>query len=680
MTTAEWQAQLDACGGDLSQDALVNLLYARGPNALFSETVMKMHDFQPFSNYRYFSSLLPTRVWKDWQGTTEQGTVYHPAHIPFNLGVFQRSMQICDPSSLNECHTDYCEIPRGGVTSLPELEMYKAGFKTERMCIANIRTSNMAKQIARLIIDERFNLDEQIMSHFYTMAVIRMLGHKWVLEGTTDADGQITPVANANPYNALGGYRYSYMQPLFPQVGNLENVLPLDFFTLDSFGRALTTSRNPNFIARGPRNTPIFSLWHGDDWYKAEMLDNPEWVEKMKVWMDYNKIPGYTMEDGQGEIVGNFAFHQMPGLPRFAESTAGGLTIVQEGREVAVDTGNRVIHNWAEWDNAPFIMTIALGKNIGEMLSRPSITEGIEGRPIMPINGNGDWVYRNDYDKDCNPDLNMPYFQKRYEMGFRMLNPDAGWGFISRARKFRLRPLNTCSLRPLIKINPVSNTCSIVTIGCNPLNDRVPNTFMQQGIARKVLCSGALCGADDIYRVTIRRENIDSISPGENPFELCQCGDSITLNINNASNVFQRQETGTIIDFIRPNTRVPHPVMLIQLDDALEAGECIASVDCPDATPGVGTVVACVDNGDDDTIAVNSVKLVLDSQLDVDTVGDDVEIKYYDAEGTLLDTINGDIVTFNHETYTYKISVRAPDTELSCESNPTAATVTVNAA
>ena len=661
MTKVEWLAAVDACGGDMSQDALINLVFKDGPNALWTDVANQMHQGQKYSMYRYLTSLFPSRVWADWQGTTELGQQYHNAYMPFDLSQFQRSMQVCSPDSMNECHTDYCEIPQGGITSIPELEMYKWGYKTRPMCIANIRTSMRAKQMAMNIVNERFHVDENVMNTFYIMALIRMLGHKWTLELQKDATtGALEPFANSNPRNMLGGYRYSYGNPLFPTVSNVQNIGALDFYTLDQLGRMLTESRNPNGTGMGPRGEPIFELWHGADWYRQEVVDNPEWIERNKYTMPMELLSGYTLEPGQKEIVGNFSMKVMPNLPRFAESTAGGLTVVQPMQQIDVDAGKQSIHSYVEWGNAPFVMTVALGRGIGEILTRPAISTGIEGQAIMPITGNGDWTYRNDYDKDCNEDLNKPHFRKRYEMGFRAKDLDAGWGFISRAKKFRIRPINSCDLRPVFAVNPGETACdSILTVGCNPQNDRVSNNIITATTARRVACGATMCGKDTIWRVNIRKENQDSVSPNQSPIGPCGCGDNIQVFIGDADGDTVKQATATIIEILRPNIVNPQWGMLIELEEALGATECIQYVSCRDETINEATVIHCIDSEASDNVAAGTVKFILDSPLPC-VAGSAVTIEYFDKDGGSLGTVAGEIDSFNVDQFSYVISSDEP--------------------
>lgn len=666
LTKEAWLAQIEACGGEMSQDQVINLVFKDGPSALWSETVNQMHVMYD-GMYNYLTGLFPTRQWGDWKGTTELGQVYHSPYLPIDMSIFQRSMQVCDPMNADECHTDYCEIPRGGITNLPELEMYKTGFKTEPMCIANIRTSEQAKQIATMIVNERFAVDQQVMNTFYTMALIRMLGHKFVLEYRQDG-ADVIPVDSNNPYNPVQGFRYHYMQPLFPAVGDLNNVMPLDFSVLDMFGRAFATSRNNNYIARGPRGEPIYEMWHAEDWYRQEMLDNKEWVDRVKYLMKTELLPGYRMagaEQTEKEIIGNFSLRQNDALPRFAESVHGGLAIVQTTKPVAVDIGTRPVHSYREYENAPFLMSAIIGKNVGEILTRPTLSTGIEGRPIQPISGTGEWIYRNDF-SECNDDLNKPHFRKRYEMGFRMLNPDAGYGFIHRAKKFRLRPVQTCDLRPIYKITPakIAPNCDVLTVGCNPNNLIMDNNILDDvANQRKIKCSSKVCGdsTSTIYRVEVRRESIDAISPDQNPLQDCACGDTVNVFIGDEDGDTVKVREATILDYYRPNVVNPNPIFIVQLASALAAGECLQYIGCQDDTPEEATVVSCTDSSEDESLESDQVRFLMDSAPDVINVGSIVTITYYDADGVSLGTVDGTVVSINPDTMTYVISSEEED-------------------
>lgn len=670
MTRSDWLAQVEACGGDMTQNQLIDLVYKDGPNAIWNDMVTQNHAVFDGAD-SYFRGMFPTVQWNDWQGIREIGTIYHNAYVPFDMGVWRRSMQICSPGDANECHTDYCQIPEGGISHLPEMEMYRTGVMTKPYCIANIRTSRQALQLAEKLVNERFAYDEMLINSFYTMAAIRMIGNKWVLSYTLDSTGQPVPTVNNNPYNALQGYSYNYMEPLYPQPPDLDMVLPMDLRFLDQFGRALTNSRNPNFISTGPRGEPIFQLWYPEDWYRTEILDLPEYKELMKYTMPVEMLPGYTNAPNGAtkEVIGNFVFKQMASLPRFAESSTGGLTVIQDMVEVPVDSGNRALYNYRQRDNAPFGMACAMGKNIGNIVTRPVITTGVEGRPIMPIGGpltgNDSWIYRNDYDKVCNPDLNMPYFKKRVELGFKQTNPDAGWGFIFRFKNFRIRPTNICDLRPKLVIDPVDSNCAILEIGCNPKN--VPtmagNNIITNDNIRTIQCQGKLCaGSTTIYRLEFTRQNSDSIAVNQNPLP-CGCGDHVDVLINDENGAFVAKIDGTLIDFARPNLSIG-PTWLVELASSLSDGQCIHGVVCVANNNDTANVVECQDDTDDSSLSNTKLRLTLDSLLDV-AVGDAVHVKWYTlpgGTGSLLGSLPATVSIVNYDDYIYTLTSTQPIT------------------
>lgn len=661
MTRADWLAQVQACGGDMTQSQLIDLIYKDGPNAIFNDMVNQNH-MQMDGMDAYFRGMFPTVEWSDWQGIREVGTIYHNAFIPFDMGVWRRTMQICSPGDANECHTDFCTIPQGGISHLPEMEMYRTGVKTEPFCIANIRTSRQALQLAERIVNERFAYDEMLINSFYTMAAIRMLGHKWVLSYTDDVNGNPIPTPNSNPYNALQGYSYNYMEPLFPQPPDLDKILPMDLRFLDQFGRALTNSQNPNFIAKGPRGEPIFMIWYPEDWYRTEILDLPEYKELMKYTMKVNLLPGYTnVDQGQEkEVIGNFAMRQMTQLPRFAESTTGGLTVIQDLVPVAVDSGSRALYNYRQRDNAPFGMALCLGKGLGNIVTRPTLSTGVEGRPIMPIGGsltgNESWIYRNPYDKECNPQENMPWFEKRVEIGFKQTNPDAGWGFIFAMKNFRVRPTNICDLRPKMVIAPVDSTCNILQIGCNPKNvaPMAGNNIITSDHTRTIQCQAVMCGINTIYRLEFTRQNADSIAVDQNPLP-CVCGDHVDVIVNSdTTGTFVAKVDGTLVSYERPNLH-QGPVWYVQLGSPLSTGQCIHAVVCVPNNNDSATVTECQDHTDDSTLANTKLRLTVDSLLDV-SVGDTVVVRWKNLAGSTIGTLHMTVSIINEDDFIYTLT------------------------
>jgi hypothetical protein len=177
-----------------------------------------------------------------------------------------------------------------------------------------------------------------------------------------------------------------------------------------------------------------------------------------------------------------------------------------------------------------------------------------------------------------------------------------------------------------------------------------------------------------MYRLTVRRENIDSINPDQNPLQGCECGDTVTVFIGDADGDTVKQRDAVIFDYIRPNVVNPNPTYIVQIASALTGAECIQSIGCKDATPTVATVEFCNGPDDDDTIEEGTLKFGLDSPIPCN-VGASVDIKYYTAADVLLDTIVGTIVSINPDTMTYVIS--SVDGDFACSIGETQAYVTV---
>lgn len=660
-TLTEWRARVEACGGRIEDSDIINNVYADSPSAMFDDVVRIKQLTDVHSAYRYFSQFLPVKQFPDWQGITEIGEEYHRPYVPIDFSIFQQTMLDCSPDKMDECDTNYCIIPEGGITKLPEHKMYKWGYETKRSCIANYRTSAKILKLAQEIINTRFAVEEAAINSFYLYAVLSLLGHKFTLE--LDDDGR--PVEDSNPYNFVAGYRYAYMQQKFPAPSDLNNISPLALQTLDDLGYGFAQAgRVKDAMGYGPRGEPLYELWVPNDWYRNEILNNPEHVERNKYFVKPQDLYGYRpigkTSPPERETIGNFIIKEMNMMPRFAESTQGGITMIQQFNEIDADIGTRPIMNYREFRNAPFGLAMILGKDMGNILTRPNLDTGVEGLPISPITGglsDNRWKYRNEYDPECNHDQNKPYWTKRFELGFKLNNADASAGFLYRMSRPRIRPINTCDLQPIFKVTPVQTECDVLTIGCNPPPAADNNIIENQTDVRRVQCSAMVCGdaASLIYRLKIVREDIDSISAGGEPLQGCSCGDEIHVLINNADGETVKERKATILDYVRPNVVNPQPMYVVKLASALSAGECIAFIACKDATPTVATVVACNDTSHDSEIPVGTVVFHLDSLLPCG-VGADVTITYRDDDGSGIGaTVTGTITEIDGETLRYTI-------------------------
>ena len=667
ITNSEYRAQLEACDW-LSDDAM-DLIVGRHTNMKINDSVRERH-FGACDGYGYFANFYNVAEWGDEQGQDELREIYFHPNINQSFQYFQRTMQICDPRSADECRTDYCKIPTGGYGQLPPIEMYKWGLETDRSCVGNLRHIRAFREWAQRVADVRFYADQQIMQMFYTLATIRMTGHKFVLEAQKDSLGNYIPFPDANPRNPLGGWKYSWLNPLFPAVDNPANIMPLSLDILQQLARRWTLFNNQSWVATGHRGDKIFEFWYPDDWYDQEVLQDGDNFEKLRTFMPNKLFAGYSLDpDGEREVIGNWAMRSMPCLPRFTESCEGGLTIVDMHQNVDVEIGQEAIES-RQWQNAPFLLCGSFDPSMGSIMTRPTLNTSAEGWPILPIMGNGDWRIRNEYDKECNPDMNMPYSQKRYEMGFRVDDPWASIAFIVRSRLYRTAPLNTCDLQPVFKITPVAPCDDIVGIGCEDNSRRHQAEITQKDLDKHVKCMAEVCGnasgGQQIYRLQLERE---ALVPNFNPLS-CDCGDTLVVNVYDETQTFSHQQEAEIVEILKPGAVQAFSNAEFQIwvrTTTLAADHCIKGVFCKDATPQVSDVRSCwTSDGTGDCPAFTGTKMALEHVIQSAAgvpaaVGDTVNVEYFDASGTSLGTIAATIAEINEETLVYRLTSVDPD-------------------
>lgn len=600
----------------------------------FNEKVSEVHHNCPGA-YNYFTGFFGTEEWPDGMGQEEIQERYFAPRLSYDFNRFIRTMQICDPNAANECNTCYEYLPEGGKGTLPPLEMYKWGVKTPRQCIANMRHIKDFKMWAAKLMQGWHMTDEQIMDMFYTFVAIRTVGHKNVLQGVRDANGNVNPVANTSPQNPFGGFLYNYMEPQFPQIIDADLIVPLEFQYLEVAARYFTQFCMNNHVSVGNRGQKIYEFWYPEDWYRDEVIKNPEYFETIKEWMPALNFAGYSLDtNGKREVLGNWAMRVMPGLPRFRESTEGGLIPIDNFVNVDVEVGQRPLNN-RDWLNAPFLLAMSPSPRQGKILYRPDLTTSAEGFPIKPITGRSGWDIRNDYDKECNEDLNMPFSQKRYELGFKWTDPESAWAAIFRAKKYRLRPSNECEWADNIApAAPNAHDCPDTTLTCHDNQRNAPSSITKTGNQAYVWCSTTTC-SETLYRLKVESSpnRVDYID-----FDCGDCGDTIQVGIYDADGVLVRVEAVTLVD------KMPHPYHFywVELSGALNEGECIKYIVCQDETPTSGRVLDCWDNSIDGTLATTEVRFSLDSPLNCD-VGDSVTVEAFDEYDNSLGTTAGTI-------------------------------------
>lgn len=648
MTASEYQTLLENCNFD-SPDAVSELVTSTHTNVAFNEKVEERQINNAVSSYNYFSGFFGKEVWQDGQGMDLVREYFTDPHIPFTFSHFVQQSAICDPNLANECSTTYCEIPKGGRGTLPGQVFFKWGFKTERDCIANIRHIRAFQYWAKKVIRARELVDDRVMNIFYVMAAIRTAGHKIVLQGTRNSDGNLTLAPNSNPRNPMRGGYYNYMEEKFPQPTDLETIVPLTADSLQDMAQYFQTFGTGNAVAKGPRGEDIFEFWHPDDWYYAEAIRDPEMMEKLKITLPHTLFAGTRLMEGQREIIGNFAAKTMPWLPRFAPTSDGRIIPVDSHVGLDIEVGKEYVGS-IDFQNAPIGLAVIPSGKQGTILTRPALTQSGAGFPIQAITGNGPWVIRNDYDKDCNADLNQPYSQKRVEMGFRMDAPN-GTAILFRRRKFAARPINECDLAPMFFAESNEVSCELTTIGCGDNQRRVNDNIISDLGANYVSCTAAACGngvgAPFHYIVKVDRK---AGNPGFNNLD-CACGSNVKLFIYDLNGDFDRE----IIGIYKSDAGAKHEARIfVETQEAIGANKCIKGISCADDTRFQGNAIDAwdieVEEGED-----AQVSFILDDSIACEE-GDAVEVRYYDANGTVLGVIYGVVEEFDTDRFYYRIS------------------------
>ena len=652
MTNAEFQTILSGCNFR-QPEVVADLISQRYTSQKINEKVMERH-MGSGDGYGYFANFFPVKTWQDGQGQSELREMYFAPRVPYSFNYFTRTMQVTDPNNANECHTDYCEVPEGGYGNLPQLEMYKWGFKTKRHCIANIRHIRDFMIWSKRILDTRHYIDQEVMKMFYMLAAIRTSGHKILLEAQRNATtGLLEPFTSTSPRNPLGGFKHSYMEPLFPAVHDPSNIVPLSIDILDQLARRWTLFGNNNNVGVGPRGEKIFEFWYPEDWYKQEVIDNPDLIEKLKYWMPSKMFAGYSLDPGQREVLGNWQMRVMPSLPRFTESCNGGLVPVDMHVDVAVEIGDEAVESVA-YQNAPILMFCSPSPNQGSILMRPDLNTDATGMPIMPIMGNGDWMIRNDYDAECNEDLNQPYSQKRYEMGFQLEDPNAAVSGLFRAKRYRIRAINECDLQPIFTIQPPDVCPGGTIIGCADNTRKHQSEITTTDLSKYILVSSVTCGpaeynGESNYRLQVEWKGN---RPGFNMLD-CDCGSNVHLFIYDENGDYLRQQDGLVVEML-PHNISPTPLLWVQTV-TLADNECIKGVTCIDDARVSSTVNALWDTASrPDCDAFDGLLFLLDIPLDC-ADGDSVTISTFDAVGAAIDVITGTITTANPQTQIYQI-------------------------
>lgn len=657
MTEAEYLAALQACDFT-APNQVSQLVTSTHTNVMFNDKVAEMQLQNPLGAQNFFSGFFGTEVWPDGQGMDYINEYATDPYIPFSFDYFQQNGIVCDPNLANECNVQLCEVPEGGRGTLPPFKFFKWGFKTKRSCIANIRHIRKFQYWAAKVIRNRTLIDEQVMNMFYVMAALETTGHKIVMQGERDASNNLSLITSTNPRNASGYGLYNYMQEKFPTITNVNDLAPVTMQFLEQLARRWALFPDGREVGTGPRKEKIYEMWHPDDIYQQEVLLNPDYMKSLKYTMPNSLFAGYSLQPGEAEIIGNWKFRTMPWLPRFAPTLDGKIVAVQSHINEEIEVGYEPLPN-VDFLNAPIGLAMIVSKRQGVILSRPTLTQSGDGIPILPIASTEPWQINNEYDKDCNEFKNQPFSYKRYELGFRMDDPNAAMAFLFRRRVYPTQPIADCDLAPMIPVVAGTGTCSdIVNIGCNSGRVRHDNDITQNpDMANAVQCMSASCGNSEgptyMYQIKVQRKvnqpNFNSIT--------CDCGSALTLFVHDDEGVFDRQIQGVLKDTAMG---FPYAVYFVETTEELADGECIKFFTCSDETYLAANVVSAWDANTAGFEEMGTgVWVVLDGPMGCGNVGDDVRVKYYDDDGVVLGTVNTTLAAVNNQQFKYKLTAAA---------------------
>lgn len=653
MTEAEFLQQLQNCDYNDSF-AVSKLVTSSYTNVMFNDKVTEMQINNPQGAQNYFGGFFGTKTWADGQGNDMIREYATDPMIPFTFSHFVRQMPVCDPNLANACNFDLCEVPEGGRGTMPGMQWVRWGFKTKRSCIANIRHIRDFQYWAAKVIRNRTLIDEQVMNMFYVMVAIKTAGHKITMQGIRDSNGNLSLIPSTNPRNQAGFGLYNYMQELFPQPTNINDMVPIDFSMLDRLARRWTQFNAGNSVATGPRGERIFEMWHPDDIFQQEVLRNPDYMKSLAYTMPNSQFAGYSLVPGDAEIIKNWRFKIMPWLPRFAPNADGQLVPVDSHVNVEIEVGSEPVPS-SLFEDAPIGLSLIVSGRQGNILTRPTLSQSGDGIPILPIASSEPWQINNHYDAICNEFLNQPFSYRRYEMGWELEDPNASMGFLFRRRVFQPLPINDCDLAPIFTAPSNEIDCPITTIGCGGGQERIEDGITQAPqLPTRVECFAAFCSTPSspyMYNIQVKR------IPNQPDFNSlgCACGAAVTLFVHDANGVFVREQQGILKDDIKS---FPYGLYVISTLTQLTSGQCIKYITCSGSTPLQANAVTSWDATTNPGYNQTGVGFILESPMGCGgaPANDAVLVKYYDEDGLVLLTINGTIVEADIDRNYYRIT------------------------
>ena len=574
----------------------------------------------------------------DWGKCSLKRETYHAPMLEsaFNAWVKKDFQCSTDPTDPTECAPCFEELPTGGY-STDDVEFFSAYLKTKPYCIANLKCHRDYFRYQDMIIKDQLKMSEQRMQDFFTMAAVRTAGHKILLE-----TGH--PLGNTSPYPILDEFPNNYRENYFNEPTDPDNIVAFDLgmaqqLTFDMIDTGMTGA------AAMVDGRHVFDIWTGSDWHTINVLQDADFADKIKFTAPNQLFKGFTFMDGNRTVHGNVAHRTVPCLPRFADETGGTnneIVQVQAFNRIAVEIGDKFVAN-KDHKLAPYELILLPSPNQASIL-RPQTITSSQGIPITPLYDSAGWKARNPYDKECNPQENMPWWEWQAHMGLAPNLRDEGVVLLARRQVYRTAPRNTCNLMPRRSVNAETFDC--------PDTPRVQASITEAGDGcDQVSCEQVVCGdASQSYLKLDFKSQREAFSVD------CACGTEAIVNLDDGStNVVQ------IIDDARMN---PDSLLLVQRLDAaggnptdFDAARDVVSICCQAPAAASASVVSCVGSDDDGVVSV-----VLDAILECE-VGDAVTAQY---RGPGADNDQAATITsVDYATLTYVLAIT--DTDYDCD-------------
>lgn len=517
-------------------------------------------DLDPNNVLSYFTGMFGQEVFPNGKGLSLKTEVYHTPMLEPSLARFKKLLPISDYNDISRCNPCREEMPDGGYSTM-DIELFHHHIRTTPYCVENIKNIRDFMRYMEMVVMDQKSFDTQIMSEFIMSMIYRTAGNKILLQsGHSQAGGSARDI--------LPDYPMAYRDHYFPFVEDADLIEPFDLSTAEELHFEMTERGNTGgAVGVDPAGSPIFEFLVSSDWYRNNVLRNQEYAEKIKYTMPEILFRGYTLNNV--DTYNGLRPRVMQWLPRFADSTTGGISIVPFHQNEDVEIGKEAISN-PDYRYAPYEIIHLVSPNQMNMLSHEPVTSS-QGIPVESVISDRPWYAWNEYDKECNPEKNMPFWKRDYASGVAPKKPDESVLVLARRQVFRKAPKNNCEVYDRLSVTPTTPECTVAD--CS--NEAVVNesvTDLNESDTFAVVQNTVTCGDPTLLILTV--EHKDKLAD----FVIAPCGDEVTLNLSDDSTV-----TGTILDTSGVN---PFRRYIIQVDSELGEGVCVTSIEVADSASG----------------------------------------------------------------------------------------------